>query len=390
MRRLKNVFVWSAACLLLLAAPGPVARGTATPAQTSLTVSALDQRAITLRQESDSKAARELAGLKLTERASAADLARWTEEFPGNRARKAILALVDAAALLRPNAAQMDSSAPPDAFTQQQIVVRMVDYVVKTMPKMPNFSALRSTTGFMVATENQLTVPRLTPGTLRGQSTNRLKYHRLGPAKANGIPNANLYSMGSSAEVVTYRNGHEVSESSNGTARHANSPQKDLETSGEFGAILRMVIGDAPRENILWDHWEKGPSGLLAVFHYKVPSNRSEYGVHALEEREVEFPAYHGEIAVDPAKGTVMRISAVAMTTEQAFVVQSSILVEFGPTEIGGMTYFCPIHSVATARYFDMFADPDSNPPPLASMTSMNDVTFTNYHVFRTESHIVP
>jgi len=151
-----------------------------------------------------------------------------------------------------------------------------------------------------------------------------------------------------------------------------------------------MVLEDASPDKTVWDHWEEGSSGPLAVFRYSVPSERSHFAVEITTDNQPEFPAYHGELAVDPASGAIFRITIVANGSGSGFFDESSILVEFGPVPIGGMTYIRPVRTVAIAKFFDSNADLDAQPPPVPFRTSINDVSFTNYHVFRTNARIVP
>jgi VWFA-related protein len=56
---------------------------------------------------------------------------------------------------------------------------------------------------------------------------------------------------------------------------------------------------------------------------------------------------------------------------------------------IGGSTYICPLKGVAISK-IPVLADPGKlQPPPVPVRTQVNDVSFTQYHVFRAESHIM-
>jgi hypothetical protein len=362
----------------------------APPAATSLTVDELDRLLAQMHERGDGKTARQLAGLKLTERASAAQLARWEAGLPGSHAREALIALADASAFLHPPASELLSSPPPDAAAAKQIVAHMIEFVKGTLPKLPNFYALRSTTAFELTTEDQLRSQQIVSDVLRPQHLKRSSYHKLGPAKSSGSPDMQLFWTGSSAQVVTYRGGSEVADSFAGGANRAPPTLFTLTTSGEFGSILRMVLEDASPDKTVWDHWEEGSSGPLAVFRYSVPSERSHFAVEITTDNQPEFPAYHGELAVDPASGAIFRITIVANGSGSGFFDESSILVEFGPVPIGGMTYIRPVRTFAIAKFFDSNADLDAQPPPVPFRTSINDVSFTNYHVFRTNARIVP
>ena len=68
---------------------------------------------------------------------------------------------------------------------------------------------------------------------------------------------------------------------------------------------------------------------------------------------------------------------------------EASILVDYGPVQIGELSYDVPIHAVAMAKSFDPFADLDAKPPPIPYSTTINNITFTDYHVFRAKSRVV-
>jgi hypothetical protein len=41
-------------------------------------------------------------------------------------------------------------------------------------------------------------------------------------------------------------------------------------------------------------------------------------------------------------------------------------------------------------KFFDAMADLDTQPPPISFRISINDVSFTGYQIFRSESRILP
>ena len=92
---------------------------------------------------------------------------------------------------------------------------------------------------------------------------------------------------------------------------------------------------------------------------------------------------------MDPASGGVFRIEVTANIHIPEGSYSSSVMVEFGPEQIGGRAYICPIRGVAMTKSFSAFADLDADPQPVSSHTSINDVSFTNYHVFRSNSRVL-
>jgi hypothetical protein len=365
------------------------------PATPSVTVDQLDKLLAFYRQHSDGKAAQEIAGVRLKERANAARVAQWDAEFPSGHAREALFAVVDASAFLTPPEADVLSAPPPDAAQVKQMLQRAIEYASKAVQRMPNFTALRSTTEFEVTTDAQLDTENHMTQLNLPKHTKRAAYHELGPAKMDGLADAKLFWMGSLAQVVTSRGGLEVVDSSGGDAAKSGQASTQasfaLTSTGEFGPMLAIVLGDAYRSKITWDHWEQNSNGRLAIFRYEVPSDKSRFAVQFTTDNEQpEFPAYHGEIAVDPVSGSVFRTTIVASSSGTGFVSESFVMVEFGPAQIGGISYICPLRGVAIARYFDPFEYNRQDRPPTPYLTSINDVSFTEFHVFRSESRVLP
>jgi hypothetical protein len=175
-----------------------------------------------------------------------------------------------------------------------------------------------------------------------------------------------------------------------------------LEVSGVFGPILSTVVGDALKGKISWGRWERGAPGNEAVFHYAVSKDKSNYmvrfccmdpGLTDVQDTTFhESAAYHGEIAFDPATGAILRLTMVAEMPPNEVVSAAGMLVEYGPVEIGGKTYICPLKSVS-----DLMAH--TSEPPLgaqsaasykgAPKTFLNEVQFGQYRRFGSETRIL-
>ena len=363
------------------------------PAATNLTVNQLDQLLTQIRGQSDARVARQIAGIKLTERASMARLAQWEAEIAGERSREALMAIADVSGFLPPPAAEIPSLPAPDAQTQQQILTRCRDYVNQRIPKLPNYFALRTTTAFAFTTAEKLASQQLVDSMFQTKQGQKLHYRALGPAKSSDAPDQQYFWLGSYAQEVTYRGGMEVVNAAPGANGSSRASLYAMTTSGEFGSVLGIIVLDFVGDQVTWDRWEQGRSARgstkpLAVFRYAVPSERSHFGL-SLGNEPPELPAYHGEVTIDPESGAVWRITILATGSESGSFDESSIVVEFAPTEIGGAAYVCPVHSVAIMRFFDTFEYANTAHTPVPYQISINDVAFTNYHQFRSESHIL-
>ncbi len=250
------------------------------------------------------------------------------------------------------------------------------DYVTKTIPQLPNFLATRATTYF-----------EDTPLVQKPDSF---------------IPNEPLHQVGTSSVTVLYRDGREVEDR---TTKVKVTPAQGLASRGEFGPILATTLLDAAQSKLAWSHWEQGPTGLRAVFGYDVPKEKSHYEVNyccianpgaTITANVVPFReivGYRGEMAVDPATGAILRLSAMASLKLGSPVSRADILVDYGPVDIGGKTYICPVKSISITSAQMVQTDERYHRPLAEHMqplkTMLNDVQFEQYHVFRAESRVL-
>jgi len=125
------------------------------------------------------------------------------------------------------------------------------------------------------------------------------------------------------------------------------------------------------------------------VFRFIVPKEKSHYSVEfccfqfgKVRNQEFrEYAAYHGEMALDPTTGAVLRLMIVADMESLAPILKSGILVEYGPVLIGGSTSYCPVRSVSMQVEWEYGTE--------LMQTSLNEVSFSKYHKFGTESRVL-
>ena len=89
-------------------------------------------------------------------------------------------------------------------------------------------------------------------------------------------------------------------------------------------------------------------------------------------------PGYQGSLWLDPATGTVLRITLEADAKGGAPFQRASILVEYGPVQIGDSRFICPVRSVAL---YEATAPPQANLSDAAAEW-LNVILFTGYHRF--------
>jgi hypothetical protein len=355
------------------------------PTTQMFTVAQLEEALAAAHGLPDKKLAEHIADVKLTERLSDANFARIQAGLPGPKSKLALLALADESAFLDLPAAEIPSTPAPDHATQLALINRAMDYVLKEIPKLPDFFATRTTTRFGGT-------PLIISGSL---------HEALFPGLEG---NQRLTGLGTTSVSVRYSNGLEVFA----------DPKKAAKTecrihngaggsSGEFGEVLTRVAYEATHGKMVWSHWEQGVAGLLAVFHYqarlayKFP-NRCPHEI-ATSPDLVDF---QGEIAVNPVDGSILRLTEMSRINDDLFglgaqIEHNNIMVEYASVEIGGTTYLCPVKSVYFtfgAHFFDTRLELDrfdksyglSEDPVVESV---NNMTFTDYHMFRATTHIL-
>lgn len=359
-------------------------------ASRKITVPQLTQLLIDANRKHDKDLAKQLSGLELSERLGSDKLAKLQAGLPGRNSRMALLALADASVFLPLPAAEIPSTAPPDAESQSQILSRAADSLVAAVHKLPDFFARKTTTRF-----------------------NDLKVSYLSPTEPVIVEHQPFQYRDTFSDTVYYRDGHEVDETKEKEAKAKSRPRNGLENWGVFGPLLRIVVTDIYKGKMEWSHWEQRNGSPVAVFDYAISKENSNYIVrycclgppggawHSFES----IPAFHGEIAIEPATGAVYRLVLITELLPSDPIFQAEIMVEYEPVEIGGKMYICPRKSVTITTAISPIAKggtcfgntgdsggSDCVPPRVLKPkdTWIDDISFDSYHVFRSESRILP
>ena len=358
-----------------------------------VSVDQLEHLLTSAESKGDEWTGRQLAGLELTERLSAARFTQLKSELPGEKSQRALLALADVSSFLPPPAEEIPATAAPDQASQRRMMARTVDYLAKTLPLLPNLFATRDTLHF------------------------ETRASQLDADFSGANP---LRAVSRSAATVFYRGGQEFVDAGTTKDAKAKTPDAGLTTWGEFGPILSTIVIDAAQSKLEWSHWELSGGAPQGVFRYAVPTQKSHYnlrfccvtGAYGLEVKlYTQRMGYHGEITVDPDSGAILRLTAIGDFEAGNPIARALVLVEYGPEEIGGKTYICPVHGIAIAQAPDQKGLSSSlaalrNAEVVngqihvekASVTTvadeprqvlLNDVVFRQYHLFRSESRLL-
>lgn len=342
------------------------------------TVEQLEKQLAGAHGHPDGSVAEELEHTSLTERLSGSRMPALSASLPGKESRQALVAVADASAFLRIPDAEQEKRPAPDLATQRAMMSRTVDYLGTAIPQLPDFFANRTTTGYE-------------PPPLDDR-------HKQIWKAASGDGSLRFFS--SVVETIRYREGYEVVDQVSVQHKRPNSEEQSLDTKGTFGPILYTVIKDAAASTTSWSHWEERSGSERAVFQFVVPKENSHYSVSFCCMTDMNssgvlnwVTGYHGELAIDPETGSILRLTVQADLEPRMPLLRADIMVTYQSVDIGGRSFIVPTHSVALSRkrtVIELHEWGDTLRTFAAFITVLNDVTFTNYHKFGSESRILP
>jgi len=313
-----------------------------------VTVAQLEQELTTISaaHKPDAEIARQIASMKLSERLTEATLGRLSAHLgTGSQAALALQLLADQAAFLDPPASELPPTAVPDDATRQRMLEATRNYVARTLPRLPNFLATQSINRY-------------------DDSPQELK-------KGGWPVRLGLHLVDTSSREISVRDERDSLPSA------VWQEQSGLISKGEFGSTLGMILADTVKGKVAWSHWEQIGGDPAAVFQYSVPRSASNYEVIGYQQQAAEEyanlrggqgvagigtqlsgpsskilptitrPGYHGSLWLDPATGTILRITIEAVAKENSPFQRAAILVQYGPVQIGDSTFICPVRSLA-------------------------------------------
>jgi hypothetical protein len=359
-----------------------------------LTVAQLEQTltAAEAAHKTDAEIARLIVNTELSERLSETTAERLNAQLnAGSDIAQALALLVDRSAFLDLPANELPDTAAPDEATQGRMLEAARSYVAQALPRLPNFLATRTIN----------------------------RYDDSPQAVQNGgwPTRAGLHLVGTSSREVSVRDERENQPPTQGSAVW--KEQIGLISGGEFGSTLGMILADAAEGKMSWSHWEQAAAGTAAVFQYSVPKSASHFEILGTQEGQAALeghavptgrrgvagigvtpsavgatkakivrtkPGYHGSIWLDPASGTILRITMEADAKDSALFRRAAIMVQYGQVQIGDSSFICPVRSLAlsmaTANAETVTGDAPSE--------WLNETLFTGYHRFASTTRIIP
>jgi len=357
-----------------------------------ITVQQLEQALAeeTASHRADAEVVHRLAEVELSQRLTDETLDRFVRKLPlGPRTALALEMLADQSAFLDPPPSELPATENPDTATQQRMMDMARGYVVSIWPHLPDFFVSRTTARFNDA-------PQVVH---EGDWPVRLGLHLVGTATRN----------------VTYRDGKETQDQATETAASgataavpAEQQERGMAAWGTFGPELTIVLTDTAKGTVKWSHWERSANGLSAVYSYSVPKAASRFEVSYCclredapsQRRELRYggpgraqqtgvatapatakvfratPGYHGEIAVDPNTGAILRVTLEAELKNDDPITRAATVVDYGPVMIGDRKYIFPTRSLA----FSMEQPAQNGKSQDTPVLLINQTQFTHYH----------
>jgi hypothetical protein len=334
--------------------------------------------------KTDADVAAALENVELTEQLTLSTMDSLAKQYPGQDIAQQLFVLEIRSALLAPPAVDIPSAPAPDAAAQKAILDKAFDYSGKTFAQLPAISATKTIRRFQ---DN----PPLTRG-----NTNVLPPHTFTPIQYASVDDY----------TVTLRNGAE-----------GNPFLNEKRNWGENGIvaplgqqpILNKVLEEAQGSGrISFVRWETIDGHQAAVFSFAVDKKKTHFAlnyccfpedavagsadqdlnmrggssaalggfsprVQSVQAQDV-YPGfaswkplkatvpYHGEFAVDPTSGVVVRLTTVAELKSSGWVRQENQRIDYAEEKVGDKSLVLPVRSIIDSAE-QPFGDTESKDP---------------------------
>lgn len=400
------------------------------------------------KHRADADMMKEFGDFDLTERLTDATRTRITTTLHlGPQTTLALQLLSDESAVLDPPAAELPKDKAPDAATEKRILDRANIFMDKTLAHLPDFLATRTTYTFndtaQIFKVNEWPVHAGLH--FISKSSHELTYRddhlEQAPARPQGAKSHTTQAAtNAAATTADAKTPAAAGPSPAGPAptpgpAPASSPapasgpaqERGLQSFGEFGQLLRLILVDTEKHTPTFHHWEQTPAGLIAVYRYAVSKADSHYAVNycCVNENMTTrggggggrrggggrgaagsvatgatiplhmVPAYHGSLFIDPSTGIVRRMTLEAEMGDGT-VKRADTVIEYGQVVIGDRKFICPLRSMYIWMGPEEGGQPSSELPinipqslePKGTLY-VNETSFSDYHRLGSEIRIL-
>jgi VWFA-related protein len=341
--------------------------------------------------KSDNDTVRQLTDVELTEQLRPAALQRLVAISPGQKTIQALRSLAGLSTFLDPPANEIPSTPTPDFQAQKAILGKTIHYVARTLPTLPDFLATRSTDHF----DDSPQAPQ--PGGWPVRIGLHLEGNFSTPITfVDGAERNSPLQASSPAPALK-----KVDSAKTKGAPKDTAIGSGLNSWGEFRTILGIPLVDAAKGKVSWLRWERINGKSAAVFQFQVDRSVSHYEVQFFRNRPSkdsnkaasnyifrQTTGYHGHIAVDPVTGAVLRIVIDADMEPGSPIQRASMMVEYGPVQLGSRTFICPVRSIAVSASDEVYQPTAKSPFVDLVELQLNETTFTGYKRFGSDATV--
>jgi VWFA-related protein len=338
---------------------------------------------------SDNETARQLADVELSARAEPQALQRLVVVSPGQKTTQALRGLAGLSAFLDPSASEIPSTPTPGFAAQKAILAKTIHYVARTLPTLPDFLATR-------ATEHFDDSPQVLQS---GGWPVRAGFHLEGSFEApiTFVDGAEKNAQSQSFSPTTALK--KVGSTKGKIDAKPAAIGSGLNSWGEFRTILGIPLVDAAKGKINWLRWEQIGGKPAAVFQFQIARADSHYEVQFYRNRPSKGSAksnyifrqttgYHGSLAIDPGSGAVQRIIIDADMEPGSPIQRASMLVDYGPVQMGTRSYTCPIHSITVSASDEVYQPTPKSPFVDLIELQVNETIFSGYRRFGSDATV--
>ncbi len=268
-----------------------------------------------------------LAGIKLTEKLDPKTIESLQGQGAGVRTVAALNKLAEGSAKLTAPAPKAAVAPPktlplPPYVEQQKVIGEVRDYALNYSQSLPNFICL--------------------------QVTRRYEDRHYRPGEEGSW--ATLDRL---AEKLSYFDQHEkyeaISQNDNSLFGKTSEDLGGALSRGEFGTLLRQIFDPASDAEFQWERWGMLRGHLSHVFSYSIDRAHSKETISYNKILEVT-PAYHGEVFVDKATNTILRVTVEPEPPADFPVQNIHQVLDYSSVDISGQKFLLPLVSQVIMR----------------------------------------
>jgi hypothetical protein len=322
-------------------------------AQSAVTVEQLKQfiHSSAEKKYSDKLVAKQLSGMKVSERITDHSLMEMLSESPGSLTSEAIKAMQTASQNLpipvaeQPKAEEPKAPPipPPTSVEQEKIIAEARELSLDYTKHLPDFICLEYTRRYYD--------PKGTDD-----------YH------LSSTVAARLSYFGQKEDYKVISVNDKLTETSYNALDGAVS-------TGEFGTMLREIFEPDTHAEFWFDRWTSLHHHLTLVFGYRVLAMNSHWTLDYNRGANVFTPGYIGSIFIDPETHAVLRVTLDAQGIPPSFPIQvAKTQLDYAYTDLSGVQFLLPSNVVMYMRD--------------GRMISKNEKDFRNYRKYSAESDI--